>query len=81
MGKICHDAKAVAFANWSVWVKNLKCHKGARNDCTSRLELLCAKNRSKKHVIFEKKSILKLAKVGHDAKAIAFAKWSVWVKN
>ena len=22
-----------------------------------------------------------MAKIGHDAKAIAFAKWSVWVKN
>ena len=26
-------------------------------------------------------SFLKMAKVGHYAKAIAFAKWSVWVEN
>ena len=26
-------------------------------------------------------TILKMAKIGQDAKAIAFAKWSVWVKN
>ena len=27
------------------------------------------------------KSILKMAKNGHNAKAIAHAKWAVWVKN
>ena len=26
-------------------------------------------------------SFLKMVKIGHDANAIAFAKWSVWVKN
>ena len=26
-------------------------------------------------------TILKIGKNGHNAKAIAFAKWSVWVKN
>ena len=81
MAKVGHDAKIIAFVEWSVWVKSFKCQKGAKNDCTSRLDLLCAKNRSKKQVIFEKKRILKMAKVGHDAKAIAFAKWSVWVKH
>ena len=54
MAKIGHHAKAIAFAKWSVWVKNLKCQKGAKNDSTTTLELLCAKNRSKKHLIFEK---------------------------
>ena len=43
MPKIGHDAKAIAFAKWSVWVRNLKCQKGAKNDCTTTLELLCAK--------------------------------------
>ena len=32
-------------AKWSVWVK--KCQKGEKKDCTTTLELLCAKNRSK----------------------------------
>ena len=45
--KIGHFPKAIAFAKWSLWVKNQKCQKGAKNDCTSTLELLCAKNRSK----------------------------------
>ena len=54
MAQIGHDAKAIAFAKWSLWVKNSKCQKGAKNDCTTTLELLCAKNRSKKILIFKK---------------------------
>ena len=37
IAKIDHDAKAVALAKWSLWVKILKMH---------------AKNRSKKHLIY-----------------------------
>ena len=47
-------AKAIAFAKWSVWVKNYKCQKDEKNDCTRALELFCANNRSKKHQICEK---------------------------
>ena len=54
MAQIGHDAKAIAFAKWSVWVKNSKCQKGAKNDCTTTLELLCATNRSDKILIFQK---------------------------
>ena len=54
MAKIGHDAKAIVFAKWSVWVKNYKCQNGAKNDCTTTLELKCEKNRSKKQLIFEK---------------------------
>ena len=52
--KIAHLAKAIAFAKWSVWVKNEKCQKHAKHHSTRLLELFCAKNRSKKHQIFEK---------------------------
>ena len=52
--KIGHLAKAIDFAKWSVWVKNSKGQKGSKNDSTSTLELFCAKNRWKKHQIFEK---------------------------
>ena len=48
MAKIGQYAWAIAHAKWSVWVKNLKCQKGAKNVCTTTLELLCAKNRFKK---------------------------------
>ena len=37
-------------------------------------ELLYAKNGSKKHLIFEKWELLKIAKIGLEAKAIDFAK-------
>ena len=133
--KIGHLAKAIDFAKWSVWVKNSNGQKRAKNDSTSTLELFCAKNRLKKHQIFEKwdhfenqpsckgyrlckmvslgqkfkwpktcekrfykhvrvVSVQKTAakntkysrnetilKIGHLAKAIDFAKWSVWLKN
>ena len=52
--KIGHLAKAIEFAKWSVWVKKSKGQKRAKNDSTSTLELFCAKNRLKKHQIFEK---------------------------
>ena len=38
----------------SLWSKIKNARKGAKNDCTTTLELLCAKNRSKKHLILEK---------------------------
>ena len=134
--KIGHLAKAIDFAKWSAWLKNSNGQKGTRNDSTSRLELFCAKNRWKKHQIFQKWDHLKnrpsckvyrlckmvslgqkiqraknslkndststlelfcaknrckkknkywrnktFLKIDHLAKAIDFAKWSVWVQN
>ena len=52
--KIGHLAKAIDLAKWSVWVTNSNGQKRARNDSKSTLELLCAKNRLKKHQIFAK---------------------------
>ena len=49
-----HRAKATAFAKWSVWVKNYDSQKHAKNDSLITLELFCAKNRLRKHQIFEK---------------------------
>ena len=57
--KIGHLAKAIDFAKWSAWLKNSNGQKGTRNDSTSRLELFCAKNRWKKHQIFQKWDHLK----------------------
>ena len=53
MAKIGHDVWAIAHAKWSVWVKNQKRTKGPKNDWTTTLELLCAKDPSRKHLIFE----------------------------
>ena len=44
------------------------------------LELLCAKNGSKKYLKRTHK-FWTIAKTGHNSKAIGFAKWSVWLKN
>ena len=52
--KIGHLAKAIDFAKWSVWLKKSNGQKRAKNDSTSTLELFCAKNRLKRHQIFEK---------------------------
>ena len=85
LAKAIAHAKAIAFAKWSVWVKTLKCQKHSKNHFTRTLDVSCAKNRSKKKTKCSKnETILKighLAKAIAHGKAIAFAKWSVWVKN
>ena len=43
--------------------------------------VVCKKPLKKTLNIRKNESILKMAKIGHDAWAIAHAKWSVWVKN
>ena len=52
--KIGHHAKAIAHAKSSLWVKNSNSKKHVKILSTNDLELFCAKNRSKKHEIFEK---------------------------
>ena len=49
-----HLGKAIDFAKGSVWVKISNGQKRVKKDSTSTLELFCAKNRWKKHQIFEK---------------------------
>ena len=48
MAKNGHNAKAIAHAKYSVWIKKLNCLKHARNVSTNTLELLYAKNGWKK---------------------------------
>ena len=52
--KIGHYGKAIAFAKSSLWVKNSNSKKHVKIHSTNHLQLFCAKNRSKKHQIFEK---------------------------
>ena len=54
LAKAIAHAKPIAFTKWWVWVKNWKSQKHAKNNSTRILKLFCAKNRSKKHQIFEK---------------------------
>ena len=42
----------------------------------------CVQKNAPKNTYYSRNdSILKMAKIGHDAGAIAHAKWSVWLKN
>ena len=43
--------------------------------------VLCKKTAAKNNYYSKNDRILKMAKIGHDAWAIAHAKWSVWLKN
>ena len=52
--KIGHLAKGIDFATWWVWLKNSNGQKCVKKDSTRTLELFIAKNRWKKHHIFEK---------------------------
>ena len=54
MDKNGHNAKAIAHAKYSVWVKKQNYVKHAKNVSTNTLDLFYAKNGSKIQVIFEK---------------------------
>ena len=53
MAKNGHNAKAIAHAKYSVWVKKKNCLKHSRTVSINTLELFYAKNSSKKQLIFE----------------------------
>ena len=59
--------------------KNAK--KVTKNDSTTTLEWLCARNRVKTHLIVNKREHFKNGQNWSKGWAIAHAKWSVWVKN
>ena len=54
--------------------------KARKKDCKGTLELLCAKNRFKKDLIFEEREYFENGQNWPKAWVIAHAKWSVWVK-
>ena len=79
------QAKAIAFAKWTVWVKNYKCQKDGEKGSTRALELFLAKKTLQKPPKYSRNETI--LKIGHFPKAItharpiAFAEWTVWVKN
>ena len=81
MAKNGHNAKAIAHAKHSVWVKKGNCHKDAKNVSRNTLELFYAKNGSKKQLRFEKWEHIENAQKWPNVKVIAHAKYSVWVKK
>ena len=54
IAKIGHNAKAIGFAKWSVWLKIENCQKHAKNVSRDTLKFFCTKNGSKKHLVLEK---------------------------
>ena len=81
MAKLGQYAWAIAHAKWLVWVKNYKCQKGAKNDCTTTFELLCAKKRSKKRLHSKYESILKMAKIDQYAWAMENGQFGSKIKT
>ena len=77
--KIGHVAKAIDFAKWTVWVKNSKRQKRAKNNSASTLAQFCARNRCKKNTKYSKNETI--LKIGHLAKALDFPKWSVLIQH
>ena len=73
MAKMCHDAKAIVFAKSSVWVKKLKMPKRCDKRLNEHIRLVVCKKSAQQNTQHSKnESILKMAKIGHDAKAIVF---------
>jgi len=70
-GKVGHEAKATGFAKWSVWHQNQNCQKHARKDSTTILEPFCAKKTARRNTYYSRNNTF--SKIGHEAKAIAFA--------
>ena len=54
MTKNGHNAKAIAHAKYSVWIKKENILKHAKNVSKNTLKLFYAKNVSEKQLIFEK---------------------------
>ena len=82
MAKVGRDAKALASSKMVCLGQKLKMPKRCEKRFSDHMRLVLWKKTSPKNTQYSKnESILILAKIGHDAKAIAFAKWSVMVKN
>ena len=81
IGKIGHNADAIALTNCSNWFKNKSSLKRLKDDCKSTLELCCAINGFKKRLILKNDNFLKISKIGHNAWTIAFTKCSNLFKN
>ena len=84
VAKAIAHAEAIAFAKWSVWVKNVKCQKHGKMILQEHSSCSVQKTAPKNTKYSRNETILK---IGHLAKPIAhvkgkaFKKWSPWVKN
>ena len=74
-----HHAKAIGLAKSSLWVKNKNSKKHVKIHSTNHLELFFSKKPLQKNTKYPTNETI--LKMGHHAKAIGFAKSSLWVKN
>ena len=82
MDKNGHQAKGYRLCKIVTLGQKLKMHKNMFKTFLQHIAVvLCKKTAPKTTNIRKNKSILKMAKNGHQAKAIDFAKSSHWVKN
>ena len=81
MAKNGLNAKAIAHAKWAVGLK-IKYAKNVRKTVLLAHYSCSMQKTARKNSWYSKnESILKMAKNGLNAKAIAHAKWAVWGKN
>ena len=82
MAKNGHNAKAIAHAKYSLGVKKLKLPKICEKRFYKHSKVVLCKKTAPKNSLYSKNEIiLKMAKNGHKTKAIAHAKYSLWVKK
>ena len=79
ISKIGHHGKAIAHAKSSIWLKNYNSKTHVKIHSTNHSQLFSAKYRSQKHTKYWRNE--RILKIGHNAKAIAHAKFSLWLKN
>ena len=79
--KIGHEAKATALQNgqfkWKIKITKTM----PKTVLRPRRKCAVQKTAAKNTKYLKNQTILEIGKIGHEAKAIAFAKWSVWVEN
>ena len=80
MAKIGHNVKAIAFAKLSVWSKFKILKNMLKNTLQTFLTCFVKKVALKNTQYSKNRNFSIMAKIGHNAKAIGFAKVSVWVK-
>ena len=78
LAKALAHGKGIAFAKLSVWVKN-KNGKNMRKTILQEHQSCSVQKTARKNTKYSRNETI--PNIGHLAKAIAFAKWSVGVKN
>ena len=83
VAKIGHNAKAYSLCKMVSLRQKLHRSKWCKKRFSDHIRVVAVKKKTLEKTlnIGENGNIFKMAKNGHNARAIAFGKWSVWVKN